>query len=538
MQLIIKKIINVMKKIILLFALLITTVFYSSAQTITWADDVACIVYTHCTRCHNNTPNSIAALSFVSYNDMYSQRHAIDLYIDNGNMPPFLTSNKHHRFVDEKSLTQKEIDLIHQWVKQGCVQGNVANAPTPPVIALPQPTFSAPDISVRVPNFTVPITTTENFRQCFILTNPSTAVKYLSAIEVVPNTLRAIYSVYVYADTSSIPVAKDSADTSLGFENFGSISPSAKPLFGWMNGSLPYYYPTSFGLQIDSGSRIIAQVDYAEDAGGKVDSTLINLQFSPVLRAIESKLILSHNNNLIHPPFLVKADSVQTISESYTVNTDQSFYGVMPMLHYLCTQLNVIAVSPLNDTTNLADIPYWGAIWSQGYFMYNQPIHIKAGSTIYATATFDNTYLNNNNPNNPPQNITGGSTADDEEMLFYFQLSSYAIGDETTVMLDSTPHLAHYLNCQATHTPSGVEEIQNNEINIFPNPCNEELRIAIDELRLKNSGVEIYDLVGRKVLTLLNQKSEIINVSALPAGIYLLKIISDKKTFTQKFTKQ
>jgi len=90
-----------------------------------------------------------------------------------------------------------------------------------------------------------------------------------------------------------------------------------------------------------------------------------------------------------------------------------------------------------------------------------------------------------------------------------------------------------------------------NSISIYPNPAKDELRIKSEELRINN--VEICDVAGRVVVASLTvaqmqnaQRAEAssaptgtatLNVSALPQGIYLLKIYTDRGILVERFVK-
>jgi len=76
-----------------------------------------------------------------------------------------------------------------------------------------------------------------------------------------------------------------------------------------------------------------------------------------------------------------------------------------------------------------------------------------------------------------------------------------------------------------------------NELIIYPNPVNYELKI---ESEFKINNVEICDFAGRVVETRLIaslQGAATINVSNLPQGIYLIKIYTDKGVVTKKIVK-
>lgn len=501
--------------------------------TVNWADDIACIVYTHCGRCHNNE-NSLAAFPLISYQQMFGQRTAMMIYTQNMSMPPYLPITKHTRFAEEKNLTTEEIALIKDWVNSGAVQGDSTHAPTPPVFNISAGILTSPDVSVKIPTYVVP-NTAVNFRQVFVLTPPLSSSKNIEAIEIAPGNPSAVYSVYVYADTSSTPLQLDNADAALGYTHFGGIgSNSAKPIFGWVPGSEPFYFPQGFGLHIDSGSRYIVQVEYAEDAGGKTDSTLLNIRYgSPSVREFRSLPLLSHNINLINGPLFIKADSVVSFEEIYNVTSDITLLSISPMLHNICKGFHVYSVSALNDTTDIIEIGNWNTVWSQGVYVFQYPLHIMSGSTLHAIAHFDNRFSNLNNPNNPLQNINAGVNENNEEMIFYFESTPYQIGDELIVM-DTAPHMNHYLNCSPLHSPVNINEIIIHEslVSIYPNPTNNIVNINANEI----NSITIYNTLGEIIFSenKINTNELQINTSQWSKGIYSIQVNTKVKLINKK----
>ncbi|MEY2829671.1 MAG: hypothetical protein RIQ33_1529 [Bacteroidota bacterium] len=89
-------------------------------------------------------------------------------------------------------------------------------------------------------------------------------------------------------------------------------------------------------------------------------------------------------------------------------------------------------------------------------------------------------------------------------------------------------------------TQNGVNELSatTDGISIYPNPCNNELRITMKELRFEDVKIEVINMLGERIYYLLaNRKSEIINTSELPNGIYFIKIITNEQIVTKKFVK-
>src|SRR4051812_24791132 len=119
-----------MKKIYLALALAFLFSRLSSAQTVTWADNVACLFYTHCTTCHHT--GGIAPFSLMDYQDAYDNDTDIALQVNAHTMPPWPPDQSYTSLSHPRTLTQPEVDLINQWIAQGAQQGNLGNAPTPP----------------------------------------------------------------------------------------------------------------------------------------------------------------------------------------------------------------------------------------------------------------------------------------------------------------------------------------------------------------------------------------------------------------------
>ena len=74
--------------------------------------------------------------------------------------------------------------------------------------------------------------------------------------------------------------------------------------------------------------------------------------------------------------------------------------------------------------------------------------------------------------------------------------------------------------------------------NLFPNPAGDQLNVWVEGVE-KNADIKVYNLVGKLVMqrqsnTILTQ----LNISKLPAGIYLLNVNNGKETKAVKFIKQ
>ena len=97
-----------MKKLITVIAVLISCQF-TNAQTPTYNEDVACILYEHCTTCHHT--GGIAPFSLMEYDDASAAAYGVLGSVNAGTMPPWPPNPNYNTLAHERLLTQNEIDI-------------------------------------------------------------------------------------------------------------------------------------------------------------------------------------------------------------------------------------------------------------------------------------------------------------------------------------------------------------------------------------------------------------------------------------------
>ncbi len=82
-----------------------------------------------------------------------------------------------------------------------------------------------------------------------------------------------------------------------------------------------------------------------------------------------------------------------------------------------------------------------------------------------------------------------------------------------------------------------IVSTQETVFNISPNPGVNELNIRLAQET--EATVEIYNLLGRKIYTgKLTTMHNAIDITSWKSGIYLVKVITDKKSITKRFVKK
>ncbi len=108
-----------------------------------------------------------------------------------------------------------------------------------------------------------------------------------------------------------------------------------------------------------------------------------------------------------------------------------------------------------------------------------------------------------------------------------------SIGESEIVFRDDTGFSINVISLP--NVTSINDKIESNQaVDIYPNPTSSQLSIVSD---LQITEIDIVDISGKTIMT-IEQNTGSINIADLPAGVYLIKLVTDKKTITRKLIKQ
>ena len=132
------------------------------ARPVTFSKDVAPILQAKCQECHQ--PNSIAPMSLITYEDARPWARAIRDRVSTRQMPPWHIdpSVGVHKFKNDMSLTNQQIDTIVRWVDGGALQGDPKDLPAPkPLVTSNEwqgvrDGFGTPDLVIKSSEYTMP----------------------------------------------------------------------------------------------------------------------------------------------------------------------------------------------------------------------------------------------------------------------------------------------------------------------------------------------------------------------------------------------
>lgn len=483
-----------------------------SSKTITFSEHIAPIFYSNCTGCHHS--GGVGPFSLIDFQSAYNNRNAIQGSVLSGYMPPWPPDTNYSNFRHERILSNQEINLINTWVGLGAPEGNPNLTPPAPIYNTSGPQLGTPDLTLSAPTYSSNAFQNDVY-VCFTIPSNLLTDKKIRAVEVVPGNLAIVHHCLVYIDPSG--------NSSLGVQN-NCMGPTNGNLVGeFAPGSLPITYPgddnMAFGMNFPANSNVILAMHYPVGSLGMMDSTKVHFYFYPdqvnQFREIEINPIVQNLS------FCVPPNQTKTVNDSYQIPNSfpaLSLFGVFPHMHLIGKSIETYGLNTNGDTTKFIKVPNWDFEW-QGAYHFRKMLKLDPGSTIKASAFYDNTSANLHNPNTPPQTICGGLNTTDEMFVIYYLFTDYMAGDET-LDLDSLS--------QNGMTSNENNYLYNNPIKIFPNPVEKSFTVESNWQRKEIDKIEFYNLGGNLIY------AEKINEFS---NLHFQKIYERRKIFSNSSSK-
>lgn len=492
----------------------------------TFAEDIAPIIYENCTSCHR--PGEIGPMPFTNYSQVKAYANMIKYVTEIRYMPPWSPDPEYSHFLDERVLTEAQIELIGDWVDAGSPRGDANAEPDAPTF--PEGSvLGTPDTSIAMSQAFPHQGNNQDQYQVFVLPTNYATDKDIAAIEFRPGNRKVAHHALFALDTSGYAQFLDQQDPRYGYESFGGFGLEAADLNfgGWVPGVTPRFFPPGIGKKLYAGSDILLQMHYGPSAVAETDSSFINLFFSPepVNRYLQTATVSP--GELTNGPFIIPANSKPRFHAEIFSPFDVSLVSITPHMHLLGKSWEIFAVSLGGDTLPIIRIEDWDFNW-QGIFSFPSLKKVPAGSTVHFYAEYDNTADNPFNPNDPPQFVTWGEGTQDEMFITFVNFVAYQQGDE-----------------DITLSNEWEEELLGHKslrlFPVYPNPASADIKIGFQLTRPGNVSMRVLSLEGKQVQTLIRDQyygpghhQLDANLDQLAAGVYVVEIAGLGVNATEK----
>jgi len=388
---------------------LICTASAATAQPrLTFTKDIAPIVWSRCATCHH--PGEIGPFNLLTYDDVKRRAIQIGEVTRRRVMPPWKPEPGKGEFQNERRLTDRELQMLQDWIADGAPQGAPADLP-------PRPTWNAgwqlgtPDLVVSMGEpYTVAADGADVFRT-FVIPIPTTAPRYVRALEFRPGNARVVHHANLGVDRTRSSRQLDARDPEPGYA--GGMERDARypegQLLGWTPGQAAHRVPDGTQWRLEPGSDLIVQLHLQPT--GKTESLQVTAGFyftdTPPTRA---PIGLRLGSETIDIPAGV---GEYLVRDSYVVPTDVEVVAIQPHAHNLARRMEATATLPDGSRRWLIAIDDWD-FRSQDVYRYVAPIALPKGSTIAMRYVYDNSPANPRNPHSPPARVVWGQNTSDE----------------------------------------------------------------------------------------------------------------------------
>ena len=387
---------------------------------LTFAHDIAPIIYQNCTPCHR--PGEAGPFPLLTYQDVKKHAPEIADVTRRHFMPPWAPEAGYSDFSDERRLTDTQIKLIADWVSQGAPEGNASETP-------PLPKFTEgwqlgpPDMILEAQSAYALRASGPDVYWNFVIPVTMKTMRYVRAVEIRPGDKRIVHHADLYVDRARSARRQEAAEGQ-GFSGMDVVidRPLSEPDDGhflfWKPGSAPYVEPEGFAWRLDPGNDLVLNAHLRPTGKPEQVRPSVGLYFTDEPQEKFPMLVkLEHDGALDIPP----GNRDFVVSDDFRLPMDVDVLAVYPHAHYLGHLLEGYATLPNGQRKWLIRIPDWDPNW-QGAYHYKVPMFLPKGSVISMRYHYDNSSANPRNPNQPPRRVVSGNQATDEMGHLWLQV--------------------------------------------------------------------------------------------------------------------
>ena len=387
------------------------------AQTPTFTANIQPIIIRNCAQpCHH--PGGVGPFSLLTYEDVAKRGKFVAKVTQIRYMPPFPADRQFQHYANERGLSDGEIALIQNWVKEGMVKGKESTETT----LSPPSSATLPDLVLRMKPYAIKGDGREDFRYFHVPMHLKEDI-WVESVEFVPGNRKLLHHSRLMIDSTGAMAGIDGvAEDDPKLRDFQKTALADEFLYGWVPGNDRVTFPVGAAKRIRAGSDLILNLHYSPSPKTDQDQSEVRFYFAkkPVTHLVQTLTLTE--NNVTNQPFQLEANTKPTFYMNYGPIPDTvRLLSVMPHMHKLGRTVRAFAITPAGDAINLIRIPDWDYGWQLTYF-FKEPLTLPKGSTLIAEAQYDNTDQNPLNPNRPAKTVGYGWNSTNEMMnlVFYY----------------------------------------------------------------------------------------------------------------------
>ena len=386
------------------------------AQEVTFARDVAPILYENCVTCHR--PGSFAPMSLLSYETARRYAARIRDKVETRQMPPWHLDQTVgiQAYENETSLTDEEIETIVQWADSGAPMGDAADMPAAPVLAeggawiLEDMYSRPPDVVVSSAAYDVVASGQDQWwgpSERFEGADEDRWVMGYEFKPAYPNGLKVVHH----------------GHANLRFDGSDGGFTGGVGIAHYGVGKRYETFPEGVGMLLPAGEAEVSFNIHYFPAGELVEDDVVDVGLwlyppgerpeietrGEVLFRVDRMSGMPRGGDILVPPH-----GRQVLQGVHVLDTPMLISSFRPHMHMRGKELSMEAIFPDGRREMLGKVSDYRHIWQLSYqFEEDSKPLLPAGTVLLFTSVFDNTAGNPLNPD-PNQWVVFGRRGVDE----------------------------------------------------------------------------------------------------------------------------
>jgi hypothetical protein len=385
--------------------------------------EVIRVMQRSCLGCHH--PGGIV-MSLATYEEARPWAKAIKEELLEKRMPPWHAVKGYGEFRNAPSLTQREVDLIVNWVEGGAPKGDEKDLPAAPLFS-DDWQLGKPDLTLKSKSESKIAADADEFRT-FVFPPTLNEDRWLSAIDLLPGNSAVVHCAKFYSLKNSADAPAAPMTPAKAGDSASSVDLSAAAVLAtWMPGQKQIALEDGLALLLPAGSRIAVKIHYRGAGEATTDVSTVGLYFAKGSQRKQLQEIAITNPGANIPvaaePFPVKV--------SVTTQSDTEAIAIRPRVHPLVVSLQATAYRPDGSEEVLIWTRRYQFDWEPTYF-FRQLVALPKGTRVEVVAYFDNSEENQKNPNDPPRPIRWSEISGDPLCALLVASSGSSVGPATS----------------------------------------------------------------------------------------------------------
>ena len=412
----------------------------------TFTRDIAPILQEKCEVCHR--PDNIGPMSLMTYEEVRPWVRSIRAQIISRNMPPWYLDKDVgiQRFVNDRSLSDQQIETIVTWIDAGAPRGDAEDMPPPKDWPSGDRFFledilGPPDLVVRAGRRTMPAEGPDVLFETEVDVPGLTEPRWVRASETKPSLKgrRIAHHANMYllrpqtpeaiAAERAVRAGQPGADLVIAGRR--SDPTTEREVFTeWAQGKGGEVYPDNAGKLVMPGTKVGFSIHYHAVGEPITDTLEVAWWFYPKETTPRYSAEWMSVGGVSYESLQIPPNTVTQHQGTTVLQAPALLHNFQPHMHYRGRAQTLEAIYPdgrrevINRTTRFTNNWHVNYIYDPDY----APVFPK-GTVLLVTSVHDNTAANRNNPD-PRQWVSGGARTVDEmahlnEQVIYITEEDY-----------------------------------------------------------------------------------------------------------------